>query len=156
MNIKTHLINFPEELRDTILQELKLFPELEIKVSTFDTMMNPLDSMALVYLTPSRWKEQLKEIREWKKNHQTQFLIVSKSDNIPVGIASLKAGAFDYVVWNKEHFDHLQIAIQTFLQVVKTKKNLQDYSALLNRFKRIEWTLPLILLAGLIIWLVFR
>ena len=156
MNIKTHLINFPEELRDTVVKELKLFPELDITVSTFATVMNSLDSMALIYLAPLRWKEQLKEIREWKKDYQTQLLIVCKSDNIPTGLAALKAGAFDYVVWNKEHFDHLQIAIHSFLQVVKTKKKLQEYSALLNRFKRIEWTLPLILIAGLIIWLVFR
>lgn len=156
MNIKTHLINFPEELRETIVHELRLFPELEIRVSTFGTTMNSLDSMALIYLTPLRWKEQLKEIGEWKKIHQTQLLVVCKSDNIPIGIASLKAGAFDYVVWNKEHFDHLQIAIHSFLQVVKTKKKLQEYSALLNQFKRIKWTLPLILVAGLIIWLVFR
>jgi ActR/RegA family two-component response regulator len=156
MKIQTHLINFPEDLRKTIVDELKLFPELEITVSTLGTMMSSLDSMALIYLAPLKWKEQLKEIREWKKNHQTQLLVVCKSDNIPTGIASLKAGAFDYVVWNKEHFDHLQIAIHSFLQVVRTKKKLQEYSALLNRFKRIEWTLPLILLAGFIIWLVFR
>ena len=156
MKIETHLINFPEDLRSTIVHELKLFPELEITVSTLGTMMSSLDSMALIYLTPLKWKEQLKEIREWKKNHLTQLLVVCKSDNIPMGIASLKAGAFDYIVWNKEHFDHLQIAIHSFLQVVRTKKKLQEYSALLNRFKRIEWTLPLILLIGLIIWLVFR